>query len=166
MVPLGVAILYWVYRQSRDVRRRHRNGDCCFVSSACLAKSTGFHGVEIFANYQGLIEQFWTPWFNRRTDHWGASPANRIKFSTETLRRIKVTCGQDFIVGLSISYLDLPGITLTLDDLSNIVVQHDDAGLIDYVTCGTGGYLDTAQLAPAADRGHSLGVPTGRAPEI
>lgn len=130
-----------------------------FVRSARLAQDAGFDGIDLFANYQGLIEQFWTPWFNRRSDAWGGDLESRTRFSREILKRIKAACGQDFITGLSISYLDMPGVTLTLQDLSDIVMLHDIEGLIDYVSCGTGGYLDTSQLVPAAERGHSLGLP-------
>lgn len=130
-----------------------------FVDSAMLAQKVGFHGVDLFANYQGLIEQFWTPWFNRRQDDWGGDINGRARLSLEILRRIKQSCGRDFITGLSISYLDKPGITLTQEELAEIILLHDSEELIDYVSCGTGGYLDTSQLVPPAEKGHSLGLP-------
>jgi len=130
-----------------------------FVKSAQLAKAAGFHGIELFANYQGLIEQFWSPWFNRRTDQWGGDTSGRLKFSAEILRQIKQSCGEDFITGISVSYLDMPDVTLSLDELIEIVCWHDENNLIDYVSCGTGGYLDTSQLVPPAHQGSKLGLP-------
>ena len=42
-----------------------------FVRAARRAYDGGFDGVELFAAYHALIDQFWTPWSNRRTDRWG-----------------------------------------------------------------------------------------------
>lgn len=74
-----------------------------FVQAARRCKEAGFDGVEVWAAYLGLIDQFWTPWSNRREDTWGGSLENRIRFSTEILRRIREVCGPGFIVGLTVS---------------------------------------------------------------
>lgn len=134
-----------------------------FVQGATLAQAAGFDGIELFANYQGLIEQFWSPWTNRRQDEWGGSFEGRLRFSTEVLGRIKRICGDEFIAGMAISHLDAPGVTLSLEELVSIASWYDQANLIDYVTCGTGGYLDTSQLVPAAHRGATLGLPLASA---
>ncbi|MCG8358800.1 MAG: oxidoreductase, partial [Kiloniellales bacterium] len=44
-----------------------------FAQAARRAKDAGFDGVELFAAYHALIDQFWTPWSNRRDDRWGGS---------------------------------------------------------------------------------------------
>ena len=44
-----------------------------FIAGARRAQAAGFDGVEIFAAYNALVDQFWTPWSNRRTDAWGGS---------------------------------------------------------------------------------------------
>ena len=67
------------------------------------AQASGFDGVEIFAAYHAVVDQFWTPWSNRRTDEWGGSFENRMRFSAEVLRRIRERCGDDFIIGLAVS---------------------------------------------------------------
>ena len=55
-----------------------------FVQAANRAYQAGFDGVELFAAYHAVIDQFWTPWSNRRDDKWGGSFANRMRFSTHT----------------------------------------------------------------------------------
>ncbi len=60
-----------------------------FVRAAMRAQASGFDGVEIFAAYHAVVDQFWTPWSNRRTDDWGGSFENRMRFSSEILRRIR-----------------------------------------------------------------------------
>ena len=58
-----------------------------FVRAAGRARASGFDGVELFAAYHALIDQFWTPWSNRRTDRWGGSLENRVRFSATLLER-------------------------------------------------------------------------------
>ena len=74
-----------------------------FVRAASRARASGFDGVELFAAYHALIDQFWTPWSNRRTDRWGGSLENRVRFSRTLLERIRDACGDDFIIGLAVN---------------------------------------------------------------
>lgn len=119
-----------------------------FVAAAQRCQAAGFDGVELWAAYLGLVEQFWTPWSNLRDDAWGGSLENRTRFSREVLARIRERCGSGFILGLAISDQPAASVALTPAELTEIVGLHDDAGLIDYVTCGSGGYLDFASLMP------------------
>src|SRR6478736_3988420 len=64
-----------------------------FVAAAGRAQASGFDGIEVFAGYNGLVDQFWSTWSNRRTDRWGGSFENRMRFSSEILRRIRERCG-------------------------------------------------------------------------
>src|SRR5207248_7857584 len=74
-----------------------------FVQAARRAKESGFDGVEIFAAYHAIVDQFWTPFSNRRNDKWGGGLENRVRFSSEILRRIRKLAGDDFIIGLAIN---------------------------------------------------------------
>src|SRR5206468_7629949 len=56
-----------------------------FVAAGARAKSAGFDGIEVFAAYHGLVDQFWTPWSNQRTDGWGGSFEGRMRFSATIL---------------------------------------------------------------------------------
>ena len=60
-----------------------------FVQAARRAQESGFDGIELFAAYHALIDQFWTPWSNRRDDRWGGSFENRMRFSIELIARIR-----------------------------------------------------------------------------
>jgi 2,4-dienoyl-CoA reductase-like NADH-dependent reductase (Old Yellow Enzyme family)/thioredoxin reductase len=119
-----------------------------FVKAAVRCQMAGFDGVEVWAAYGGLLDQFWTPFYNKRGDRWGGSLDNRVRFSREVLSRIREACGANFIVGLAVS--DEPGCptALTRDDLAGIVGLLDQERLIDYVTCGSGGYFDYGSLMP------------------
>ncbi|WFU12080.1 FAD-dependent oxidoreductase (plasmid) [Rhizobium sp. CB3090] len=129
-----------------------------FVQAARRCKEAGFDGVEVWAAYLGLVDQFWTPWSNRREDEWGGSIENRTRFSREIMSRIRALCGPDFIIGLAISDEPDHSVALTRDELAEIVGLHDQLGLVDYVTCGSGGYLDFHKLMPTFLYPEKLGV--------
>lgn len=67
--------------------------------AASIAKAAGFDGVEIHAMHEGyLIDQFAMECCNHRTDQYGGSLENRIRFAVEIVQEIKKTCGKDFPV--------------------------------------------------------------------
>lgn len=119
-----------------------------FVQAARRCRDAGFDGVEVWAAYHGLVDQFWTPWSNLRTDRWGGSLENRTRFSKEIITRIRKICGEDFIVGIAVN--DEPDFEVALqrESLAEIISAHDKDHLLDYVTCGTGSYFDFYKLMP------------------
>ncbi len=119
-----------------------------FVQAARRCQEAGFDGVEVWAAYLGMVDQFWTPWSNRRDDAWGGSLENRTRMSREILTRIRAICGPDFIIGLAVSDEPDYSVALTRDELAEIIRLHDQLGLMDYVTCGSGSYLDFHKLMP------------------
>lgn len=129
-----------------------------FVAAARRCREAGFDGVEVWAAYLGMVDQFWTPFTNRREDRWGGSLENRTRMSREILRRIRETCGPDFIIGLSVSDDPNNAVNLQKEDLAEIVALHDREKLFDYVTCGSGGYLDFYRLMPTFVFPEKLGV--------
>jgi 2,4-dienoyl-CoA reductase-like NADH-dependent reductase (Old Yellow Enzyme family) len=129
------------------------------VAAARRCQAAGFDGVEVWAAYHSLLDQFWTPWSNRRTDRWGGSLENRTRFSRTLIDRIRADCGEDFIIGLAVSTSDAQAVLLSTDELCEIVALHDATGQIDYVTVGHGGYLDFERLMPTFLFGEKLTAP-------
>ena len=75
-----------------------------FEDGAYNAKRAGFDGVQIHAVHEGyLIDQFAIALFNQRTDEYGGSLENRLRFAREIVEEIKSRCGQDFPVTLRYS---------------------------------------------------------------
>lgn len=66
-----------------------------FVRSAELAIEAGFDGVELHGANGYLIEQFFNTGANQRTDEWGGSVANRLRFAVEIARRASARIGGD-----------------------------------------------------------------------
>lgn len=75
-----------------------------FGEAAFHAKRAGFDGVQIHAVHEGyLIDQFAISMFNQRTDEYGGSLENRLRFAKEIVEEIKKKCGDDFPVTLRFS---------------------------------------------------------------
>lgn len=75
-----------------------------FGKGAYNAKRAGFDGVEIHAVHEGyLLDQFAISFFNQRTDEYGGTLENRLRFAKEIREEIAKTCGWDFPVALRYS---------------------------------------------------------------
>lgn len=75
-----------------------------FGEAALIAKNAGFDGIEIHAIHEGyLLDQFTLSLFNHRTDEYGGSLENRLRFAKEIIEEIKKTCGDRFPVGVRYS---------------------------------------------------------------
>jgi len=130
------------------------------VAAAGRCKACGFQGVEVWAAYHSLLDQFWTPWSNTRTDQWGGNLENRTRFSRMLVERIRADCGPDFIIGLAISYSPtFSGTTLSAAELCEIVALHDATGDVDYVTVGYGSYLEFEGIIPPFTHAEKLTTP-------
>ncbi|MDO5704886.1 MAG: FAD-dependent oxidoreductase [Paracoccus sp. (in: a-proteobacteria)] len=130
-----------------------------WIAAAVRCHKAGFHGVEVWAAYQSLLEQFWTPWSNTRDDEWGGSLENRTRLSRRIIDGIRAACGEDFIIGLAVSTSDAQPVTLSVENLLEILSLHDATGDVDYITCGHGGYLDFERLMPTFLFGEKLTAP-------
>ena len=129
-----------------------------YVLAARRCREAGFDGVEFWAAYNALPDQFWTPFNNQRTDRWGGSLENRTRFSRETMHAIRRTCGDDFIIGLAVN--DEPDVPAALgrEALAEVIALHDAEQAMDYVTCGSGSYFDFYKLMPTFLYPEKLGV--------
>jgi 2,4-dienoyl-CoA reductase (NADPH2) len=78
-----------------------------FVNCAKLAQDAGYDGVEIMGSEGYLINQFIVSKTNHRTDEWGGTYENRIKFPIEIVRRTREAVGKNFIIIYRLSMLDL-----------------------------------------------------------
>lgn len=135
-----------------------------FIAAARRDKDAGFDGIEFYAAYNCLTDQFWSPITNKRTDKWGGSLENRVRFAVEVLSGIRKMAGEDFIIGMTVSGAEpVPG-GLTIEDKLEIASYLDERGLIDYISCGTGSYLhDFSKIVPSFQFGMKLGASDAQA---
>jgi 2,4-dienoyl-CoA reductase (NADPH2) len=78
-----------------------------FVKTAALAQKAGYDGIEIMGSEGYLINEFLVAKTNKRTDKWGGSYENRIRFALEIVRKTKAKVGKEFIIIFRLSMLDL-----------------------------------------------------------
>ena len=70
----------------------------CWGKAAVRAREAGFDAVEIHGAHGYLISQFLSPYTNRRTDGYGGSLENRMRFALEVCRKVRESVGPDFPV--------------------------------------------------------------------
>ncbi|WP_107850387.1 dimethylglycine demethylation protein DgcA [Oceanimonas marisflavi] len=103
-----------------------------FAQAARRAKEGGLDGVEVSAVHQHLIDQFWSPRVNKRTDEWGGSFENRMRFGLEVLKAIRAEVGPDFAVGMRICGDEFHPDGLSHEDMKQIAKYYNDTGMVDF----------------------------------
>ncbi|TAN08018.1 MAG: FAD-binding protein [Rhodanobacteraceae bacterium] len=99
-----------------------------FVRCAKLAQDAGYDGVEIMGSEGYLINQFLAERSNQRTDRWGGSAGNRMRFPVEIVRRTREAVGRDFIIIYRLSMLDLVDRAQAWDEIVALAKQVEAAG--------------------------------------
>ncbi len=105
-----------------------------FAKAAKRVQDSGFDGIEISAAHQHLIDQFWSPRTNMRTDEWGGSLENRMRFGREVLTAVRGAVGADFCVGMRMCADEFYDDGLSHDELRNIAQAMSESGLIDFIS--------------------------------
>lgn len=77
-----------------------------FGQAARRAKEAGFHGIEIHGAHGFLISSFLSPHTNRRTDKWGGSEENRLRFLLEVYKRIRRQVGREYPLTMKLNGSD------------------------------------------------------------
>ncbi|MGV3665421.1 MAG: FAD-dependent oxidoreductase [Leptospira bouyouniensis] len=99
-----------------------------FVRCSELAKLAGYDGVEIMGSEGYLINQFIAKRTNNRTDDWGGSFENRIKFPIEIIKAVRKKVGTDFIIIYRLSMLDLVEEGGNIEEVLHLAKEIEKAG--------------------------------------
>ncbi|MFI8763996.1 FAD-dependent oxidoreductase [Streptomyces sp. NPDC053792] len=99
-----------------------------YARCAELAKEAGYDGVEVMGSEGYLINEFIAAATNQRTDRWGGSYENRVRFPLEIVRRIRERVGEDFILVYRLSMLDLVPGGSTLEEVVRLAKEIEAAG--------------------------------------
>ena len=89
-----------------------------YAVCSALARDAGYDGVEVMASEGYLINEFTALRTNDRTDAWGGSLENRLRFPVDVLKRVRARVGADFIIIYRISSIDLVEGGLTSDEIA------------------------------------------------
>jgi 2,4-dienoyl-CoA reductase (NADPH2) len=99
-----------------------------FANCAARAQDAGYDGVEIMGSEGYLINQFIATRTNARTDDWGGSYENRIRFPIEVVRAVRKAVGPNFIVIYRLSMIDLVENGSTWDEVVHLAKRIEEAG--------------------------------------
>jgi len=117
-----------------------------FGSAAERCVKAGFDFLEVNAGHGYLINQFLTPYFNKRTDEYGGSYENRIRFLLEVIREIRGRIGNEIPVGVRINGDDFLGEDgWTLRDACRLTPILEKEG-VNYLNVSAGTY-DTGHIS-------------------
>jgi len=119
-----------------------------FGDAARRCRDAGFDFVEVHGAHGYLINQFLAPNSNHRTDRYGGSFENRIRFFLELLADIKAKAGAAFPVGLRINGEDYIDGGWTLDDALRLAPILEENGA-DYLHVSAGVYGSTQLTIPS-----------------
>lgn len=110
-----------------------------FIKGAVIAKMAGCDGVELHAAHGYLINQFLSPYTNKREDKFGGNFEKRMRFIQDIIYGIRQSCGPDFIISVRISADEFVPGGLTLEDSIEIARRLEYLG-IDCINVSTGIY--------------------------
>jgi len=122
-----------------------------YRAAAARLRKAGLDGVEVVASHGYLLSQFLNPRLNQRTDQYGGSPENRLRFVTELLDAVREGAGPDLIVGLRISGEEPDHAGLEQSEVLDIAPALALHGELDYmsVTAGTSsGLAGSTHIVP------------------
>ena len=108
-----------------------------FGEAARRCKEGGLDGLELLCHGH-LLDQFWTPLVNKRSDGYGGLLKNRMRFSLEVLDEVRRQAGPDFIVGLRMAMDEAADGGLGPDELHEIAEAHVDTGMVDFLNLNVG----------------------------
>ncbi|WP_243978479.1 FAD-dependent oxidoreductase [Vibrio natriegens] len=125
-----------------------------FGDTALRAKKAGFDAVEIHGAHGYLVNQFMSPFSNKRIDQYGGTILNRARFALEVIANIRAKVGTDFPLIYRMSVNEFVEGGLTTEDSKVISMLLENAG-IDLIHASNGVYASTETIIPPTAVGHA-----------
>jgi mycofactocin system FadH/OYE family oxidoreductase 2 len=119
---------------------------CCAYS-----REAGFDGVEVHLAHSYLLHQFISELFNKRSDDYGGSFENRMRYPLEVIRQVRTRVGDDFVVGVRIPLTEMAPGGFEIDTTLRIARTVAETGLIDYINTTVATYHDIGRAMPPND---------------
>jgi len=135
-----------------------------YANASFRIKRAGFDGIEIHAGHGYLLNQFFSPLYNKRTDEYGGSFENRIRIALEVLKAVRARCGNDFIICFRINCRDFIEGGLEVEDMTKIAVKLEEGG-VDLINI-TAGIFDSPYYPVVPFMNQPKGVYSDYAAEI
>ncbi len=131
-----------------------------FADAALRAKKSGFDGVEIHSAHGYLLNQFYSPLTNHRTDAYGAqSIENRTRLHCEIIRTVRKATGDDFVIIVRLGGCDYEEGGSTVDDCVKACTLFEKSGAdLIHISGGINGYIRPGHSEPGYFRDMSIPV--------
>jgi 2,4-dienoyl-CoA reductase-like NADH-dependent reductase (Old Yellow Enzyme family) len=110
-----------------------------FAYAAKILKEAGFTGVQIHGAHGYLVSQFLSPLHNQRTDQWGGTLENRLRFPLAVYRAIRREVGPEFPIGFKLNSADFQRGGFSEDDSLTVAQTLSKEG-IDLIEISGGTY--------------------------
>ena len=104
-----------------------------YAHGARNMREAGFDGVELFAAQGYLMSEFLSPHVNKRTDVYGGSLENQMRFLLESLAAIRKEAGEEFVVGVRMNGDDYAPDGVTIDMAVQVALRLAESGMVDYL---------------------------------
>ncbi len=128
-----------------------------YGEAARRAKEAGFDCIELHGAHGYLIAQFLSPYSNKRTDEYGGSLENRVRFAREVVKSVKDKCGADYPVLFRISGEEYVEGGLTIEETKKIARLLAEAG-VDCLHISLGNYETLHLVVPPMDKERGFNV--------
>ncbi|MBI2868082.1 MAG: FAD-dependent oxidoreductase [Chloroflexi bacterium] len=102
------------------------------------ARTGGFDGIEIHAGTSYLIHQFLSPLWNHRTDEWGGSLENRMRFMLRVIDRVSRVTRNDMALGMRLTIDDLVPAGLSFDEMKEVARRLEATGKVHFIDVNVG----------------------------
>lgn len=100
-----------------------------FTDAAVRVKEAGFDGVEIHSAHGYLLNQFFSPLANKRTDEYGGDVHNRIRIHLEVINEVRRAVGEDFPIFLRLGASDFTDGGTTIEDSKIAAREFEKSGV-------------------------------------
>ena len=117
-----------------------------FSATALRCREGGFDGIELLS-HSHLLGQFLSPLVNQRTDDYGGSLDNRLRFTLQVLEAVRERVGDAFIVGMRITADELVAGGIDAQQGIEIASRLEASGMVDFINVLAGAPYDDLGLA-------------------
>lgn len=118
-----------------------------FAAAALRAKKAGFDAIEIHGAHGYLVNQFVSPFSNKRTDSYGGSLRNRARFALNIVAKTRALVGPDYPIIYRMSVQEYVEGGLALEEAKAFAQMLEEAG-VDMIHCSQGIYGSIAAVVP------------------
>ncbi len=111
-----------------------------FADGAAIAEEAGYDGIVLHGTHGYLIENFLSPFFNKRNDEYGGSLDNRMRFLMQVIERVRGVIGRRLALGIRLVGEELLPGGLDVEESTAIARRLEESEQLDFIDIDVGSY--------------------------